>query len=479
MKKTLDKWGKRRLFTIIFLAFYVTVMLFNVYRPLPENISYESREYTVEEKDIGFFYNLSGQKDSRTFYEEEIFTRMLAIIEEAEQFIILDYFLFNSYHEKEKEYPGIAAKITEALLAKKEANPRMPILFITDEVNSSYQSHAVPEFEKMKKAGIEVVETNMDAFRDPTPVYSGLYRMLFTWWGNSQDGWLPNALSETAPDMTIRSYLKLFNIKANHRKTMTTEKTTLISSANPHDASFYFANVAFEVKGALVNDMLKSEKAAADTSRKITFPEEIAPHKNQGTIHVQLLTEAKIQDAVHEEISKAEKGDEIWMAMFYLADRTVVEGLTDAAERGAEVRLVLDTNKNSFGRKKTGLPNIPMAAELREDTDNEVEIRWFAQEPEQFHPKMIYVKHKKETVIISGSANHTSRNLNNYNPETDIKIRAPHDSELIREVDRYFHMIWENRGAVYTDPYEKHSEKISLWKRMIYSFQKTTHFTTF
>ncbi|OES45699.1 phospholipase D family protein [Domibacillus iocasae] len=479
MKKRLDKWGRRRLFAILFLSLYVMIMLYNVYRPLPENISYESNEYMVKEEDVDFFYNLSGEKNGEKFFREEIFTRTLEIINEAERFIVLDYFLFNSYHEKKKEYPANVRAITDALLAKKEANPDMPIIFITDEVNSSYRSHSVPEFEQMKKAGIEVVETNMDAFRDPTPVYSGFYRMLFTWWGDSQNGWLPNVFSDMAPDMTVRSYLKLFNVKANHRKTITTEQTTLISSANPHDASYYFANVAFEVKGALVEDMLKSEKAAADTRREINFPDSVDPHQNEGDVHVQLVTEGKIQEAVHDEIEAAKKGDEIWLTMFYLADRTIIEGLTDAADRGVDVKLILDTNKNSFGRKKTGLPNIPMAAELREDTDNKVEIRWFAHSPEQFHPKMMYVKHQNESVIISGSANHTSRNLNNYNPETNVKIRAENDSRIIREVNDYVHMLWENKGALYTDNYEKHDDDISLGKRMIYTFQKLLHFTTF
>ncbi|WP_050184263.1 phospholipase D family protein [Domibacillus robiginosus] len=479
MKKGLDTRGKWRLFAILFLSLYVIVMMYNVYRPLPDNISYKSREWSVSDENIDFYYNLTGEKNGKTFYKEEIFTRTLQIIDEAEQFIVLDFFLFNSYHEKEKEYPAIARKITDALLAKRAENPNMSIIFITDEVNSSYSSHDVPEFEAMKEADIEVVETNLDAFRDPNPIYSGFYRMLFTWWGDSKEGWLPNGLTDMAPDMTVRSYLTLLNVKANHRKTITTEKTTLISSANPHDASYYFANVAFEVKEALVGDMLKSEKAVADTSRQIDFPEWTKPSQKQGSVHVQLVTEGEIQEAVKKELNAAGKGDEIWLAMFYLADRTVIEGLKGAAERGADIRLILDTNKNSFGRKKTGLPNIPMAAELREDTKNRVKIRWFAQSPEQFHPKMMYIKHRNEAVIISGSANHTSRNLNNYNPETDMKIRAAHDQPIIEEVDAYMHMLWENKGALYTDPYDKHDEKMSIGKRTIYSFQKLLHFTTF
>jgi cardiolipin synthase len=479
MKKRLDKWGKWRLFAIIFLSIYVVVMLYNVYKPLPDNISYKSREYLVSGEDVDFFYNLSGEKEGKKFFKEEIFTRTLEIIEEAEDFIVIDYFLFNSYHEKDKEYPTNVKEITNALVAKKRENPDMPIIFISDEVNSSYNSHDVPEFEQLKEAGIDVVITNVDPLRDSTPAYSGFYRMLFSCFGDSHNGWLPNTFADTAPDMTVRSYLTLVNVKANHRKTVTTEKTTLISSANPHDASAYFANVAFEVKGALVNDMLTSEKAAADTRRKTDFPDAVPVHKDAGDVRVQLVTEGKVQDAIRNEIAATEPGDEIWLAMFYLADRTIIEGLTDAANRGVDVQLVLDTNKNSFGRKKTGLPNIPMAAELIEDTEGKVDVRWFAQAPEQFHPKMMYVKHENEAVVISGSSNHTSRNLNNFNLETDVKISAANGSEIMKEVDSYFHMLWGNDGAVYTADYDEHDEETALFKRIIYAIQKLFHFTTF
>ncbi|WP_158068795.1 phospholipase D-like domain-containing protein [Domibacillus epiphyticus] len=479
MNKRENKLAKWRMTAILFLSIYIVVMLYNVYKPLPENISYESKEYLVSDGDIDFFYNVTGERNGRKFFKEEIFTRTLEIIDEADKFIVIDYFLFNSYHEKDKEYPGNVKNITDALLVKKRENPEMPIIFISDEVNSSYNSHNVPEFEQMKEAGIDVVMTNMDPLRDSTPVYSGIYRMLFTWFGDSHNGWLSNAFVETAPDMTIRSYLTLFNVKANHRKTLTTEKTTLISSANPHDASAYFANAAFEVKGALVNDMLKSEKAAADTRRDTSFPKSVPEHQDRGSIRVQLVTEGKVQEAIRNEIAKTVKGDEIWLAMFYLADRTVVEGLTDAANRGVEVKLILDTNKNSFGRKKTGLPNVPMASELIEDTDGKVKVRWFVHYPEQFHPKMMYVKQKKESVIISGSANHTSRNLNNFNLETDVKISSANDSKIMTEVNNYFHMLWGNEGAVYTADYHKHAEDIAITKRIIYTIQKLLHFTTF
>ncbi|KAB7706240.1 phospholipase [Bacillus aerolatus] len=470
---------KKRLFAIIILSVYVVTMLFHVYKPLPKNISYESPVYRVSEDQVSFYYNLTGNKERKKEFTEQTFQRTLEIIDEAEQFIVLDFFLFNSYHEKKKEFPEISKKLTEALIDKKRTNPDIEIIFISDEVNTSYNSHSTPEFEKLKKNGVEVILTNVEPLRDSMPIYNAIWRMFFQWFGDEGKGWLPNGLVETAPDMTVRSYLKLFNVKANHRKTITTEKTTLISSGNPHDASAYFANTAYEVKEALVNDLLISEKAAADTRRDIAFPDPIKQKTGKGDVQVQLLTEGKIQKALRQEITEAKKGEEIWITMFYLADRDIIDSLTKAANSGVQINIILDTNKNSFGKKKTGLPNIPMSEELIEDSKGKINIRWFAPMPEQFHTKMMYVKKKNSGVIISGSANYTSRNLNNFNLETNVKIKGPHSTRAIKETEQYFHKMWKNHGAEYTTSYKEHDEKTAGIKRGVYTLQKLLHLTTY
>ncbi|MBM7649852.1 HKD family nuclease [Bacillus ectoiniformans] len=475
-KRNFNKW---KVFTIVVLSIYTVTMLWHYFKPIPENISYQSDTYRVNDDQVDFYYNVTGEKNGEKKFTDQIFKRTLEIIDEADEFIVLDYFLFNSYHEKKKEYPAITDKITKKLIEKKKANPDMKVIFISDEVNTSYLSHEVPQFEQMKKAGIEVVLTNTDPLRDSTPVYSGVWRMFFQWFGQSGNGWIPNALAETAPDMTLRSYLKIFNVKANHRKTITTEKTAMISSANPHDASAEFTNVAFEVKNVLVNDMLVSEKAAANTRREVEFPEKVKKPAERGDIKVRLLTENKIENALVKEINNSKKGDEIWVAIFYLADRDIVDALTDAANRGAKTNIIMDTNKHSFGQKKNGLPNIPMSEELKEDSDGKINIRWFAPTPEQFHAKMLYIKGEQESTIISGSANFTARNIGDFNLESDVQITAPNDKEIVQDVDQYFHTLWENKGAEYTADFDEHYEDTATLKRGVYTFQKLLNLTTY
>ena len=89
----------------------------------------------------------------------------------------------------------------------------------------------------LEDAGIEVVYTDLDPLRDSTPIYSGLYRILFQWVELEKKGWIANAMSSKAPKMTLASYMELLNVKANHRKTVITDQEGLVTSANPHNAS--------------------------------------------------------------------------------------------------------------------------------------------------------------------------------------------------------------------------------------------------
>ncbi|UOK56452.1 phospholipase D-like domain-containing protein [Bacillus sp. OVS6] len=355
----------------------------------------------------------------------------------------------------------------------------MDIVFITDDINTSYGSHASKELEAFKDAGIDVVMSDMDALRDSNPLYSSVWRTFFQWFGQAGPGWLSNPFGDTAPDIHIRSYLKLFNVKANHRKAVATEKTAIVSSANPHDASGYHSNVAFQVNGNVIADVLESEQAVSDYSGGPNLPVYEKKNAEKGNIKVQVLTEGKIYKHLLESIRNTEKDDEIWIGMFYLADRKVIDSLVAASNRGAEIKMILDPNQNAFGQEKIGLPNRPVAEELLEDTNQKIEVRWYNTTKEQYHPKMLFIKSKEESTIISGSANFTKRNLDDLNLENDLKIAAPADEPVMKEVEGYFIKLWTNDGADYTLDFEKYRDDMPFIKRGIYAIQKFFRFTTF
>ncbi|ART76620.1 phospholipase [Sutcliffiella horikoshii] len=469
---------KNKLLTFILVLIFIVILtsVYHSYKPLPEGVSFEGDVHYVSEVD--FLYDITyGDKDD--FQKEHaIFDRIYEVIDEAEEFIVIDMFLFNGYHDGEMDYPPLSSNLLESIISKKKENPDMDIVFITDEINTTYGSHEAEELSTLKDNGIRVIETNVKVLRDSNPLYSGVWRVFFQWFGQGGSGWIKNPMAEDAPETTVRSYLKLLNIKANHRKVIATDKTAIISSANPHDASGLHSNTAFEVSGNIINDVLKTEQAILDFSGGGTLPK-YSGQAEKGDIAVQLLTERKILDHVLEEIKKSKDKEEIWVGMFYLAERKIIEELIAAADRGVTVNLILDPNEHAFGQQKIGLPNRPVAAEMVEEGKGNIELRWYNTQGEQYHPKMIYFNRAEESTIIGGSANFTRRNLYDLNLETDIKITANNNEQVMKDMDDYFLRLWSNKDEMYTLPYETYEEDIPIVKKAMYRLQKIFRFTTY
>lgn len=158
-----------------------------------------------------------------------------------------------------------------------------------------------------------------------------------------------------------------------------------------------------------------------------------------------------MNDAVLHEIKLMEKGDTLWMGMFYIASPKVLDALLDASKREVDIRLVLDPNENAFGQEKIGIPNRPVAAELHNKSDGKIQIRWYNTTKEQYHTKMLYIaKATGDHIVLGGSTNLTPRNMNDYNLENELWVAAPADNEFSRNVADYFERVWNNEDAEFT-----------------------------
>ncbi|MBP2001845.1 phosphatidylserine/phosphatidylglycerophosphate/cardiolipin synthase-like enzyme [Paenibacillus shirakamiensis] len=485
---------------LIFLVLWlVAVMLYQTHRDLPPGVSYEGPVYEVD--DVKFLYDLTTPDGKGAFHQQrQIYDRMMQMIDEAHEFIVMDLFLFNNYVHKDQTYPTVSETMTRKLIDQKKKYPKMQIVFVTDEINTNYDSAPNPLLEQLKKAGIQITITNVNPLRDSTPAYSAVWRTFFQWFGQSGKGWIPNLMASDGPKITARSYLKLLNVKANHRKVLATENSALISSGNVHNASAYHSNIAFEVKGNIIGDILKTEQAVMNFSGGATVPEfrtadpssnsapntvdtaagNPTPLPSSKKLQIRYLTEGKIYAHLLETIQSAEPGDTVWIGMFYIADTKVMDELVAASNRGAEVRLILDPNQNAFGQEKIGLPNRPVGAELLDRTDNKIKIRWYNTTKEQYHSKLIYLAKKEQpSIVMGGSANFTLRNLDDLNLENDLWVSAPAGSKLTKDMDSYFNKIWSNTGESYSLDFAAYNEKSVWFKDILYRLQKILGFTTY
>ncbi|MBL7016910.1 MAG: hypothetical protein ISR84_05070 [Kiritimatiellales bacterium] len=144
--------------------------------------------------------------------------------------------------------------------------------------------------------------------------------------------------------------------------------------------------------------------------------------------------------------------------MFYLADSDIIRALLKAKKRGCSLRVLLDPNKDAFGRVKNGIPNRQSAARL---VKAGIPVRWADTHGEQCHVKTLYVEHPARTAtILLGSANYTRRNLDNFNAECNLACTAPTGHSAMKRARQTFERWWSNLdGKTFTTDYETYEDR--------------------
>jgi hypothetical protein len=488
-------------------------------RPLPPGLHVAGPEFALSDDSIQLLTDLTSRNlrgDPQVV--QQIHQATLEHIRQARDFLVIDWFLFN-------EQPGpagalryqngirpVARELREALLTLREAQPRLPILVLIDPINDYYRG-SVPEFlAPLAQAEIDVVVTNLDRLRDSNAAYGGLWRLLFAWWlkPGVQSVW-SNPLDAHGPALPLAALLRIPHFKANHRNLLITSDGQgslrgLLSSGNPHDAGSAHSNVALALHGEPLRALLDSELAIAGFSGWQGEPElraaiDIAQHAGAGvdgnatltaiggdpstaapsaTHHVSIATEGAIRTALLEAMNTAGPGDEVDIAQFYLSERKMIGALLAAADRGASIRILLDPNKDAFGREQSGLPNRPVASELVAASDGAIKLRWYRTHGEQFHVALAAIRHGETLWLTVGSANFTRRDLGNYNLAANVLVRAPRHGTLDTTVANWFDTLWQNRpGRIeYTSDTDLYADP-STGRYWLYRFIEATGMASF
>jgi phosphatidylserine/phosphatidylglycerophosphate/cardiolipin synthase-like enzyme len=481
----IQTYRKKRWYFFLGLVFFgicfLGVGLYNVYKPLPAGLSFAGQTWPAAE--ISFYRDLTWvDPEGKRQCQQEIFDKILKMIGGARYFIVLDMFLFNDFIGKEPaSYRSLAQEVTDALVAQKTKYPAIRIVVITDPINTVYHGMNNSYFARMKAENIQVVFTRLERLRDSNPAYSAFWRIFVQPFGNSPGSLLPNPFGKGS--VTLRSYLAMFNFKANHRKLIICDEgdshAALITSANPHDGSAAHGNVAICFKGPAVLDLLQTENAVLRFSEgEAVVPNRADKLKNTDTeMTLQIVTERKIKDVLLAALNRAGAGDNLTMITFYLSDRDIIRALKKAAGRGAAVRILLDPNKDAFGREKFGIPNRQVAAEL---VKHDIPVRWSNTHGEQLHTKMLMVEYKDgRSFLLAGSANFTRRNLEDLNLETDIVIRGPAAESVFVDIERYIDLLWHNAdGREFSLDYLEYADN-SFHRLLLYRWMEATGMSTF
>ena len=457
------------------LAGWFTVGAWHTFKPMPPGTDLSTPPVVTAAENVQFLSDLTfADAQGQLVYEQHIFDAVFEIIDRAETFVVADFFLFNDLMGAASAvHRPLSRQLADRLIARKKARPELSVLLITDPINEVYGGAQSALFEELRAAGINVVVTDLAALRDSNPFYSSLWRAFGQWWGNSADGGtMPNPFDTGPSRVTLRSWLALLNFKANHRKLIVADRSdatlsALVASANPHDASSAHSNVALRISGAPALRIVESELAIARFSGwqghvYASSPPAPAVAKSQDTVSVSFLTEEAIREHVVAALDATRNGDAVRIAMFYLSDREVVESLLRAADRGVSVRLILDPNKDAFGRQKDGVPNRPVANELVTESGGKIAVRWYRTRGEQFHTKLALITFADRLIASLGSANLTRRNIGNYNLEANLALETSLNAPLAREMLDYFDRLWNHdvaNGTEFTAPFGAYQDK--------------------
>jgi phosphatidylserine/phosphatidylglycerophosphate/cardiolipin synthase-like enzyme len=468
----------------IIVSWLVLVGVFQMLKPLLPGINYTGKARDITADEAIFLYDLTYDRGNTRVREQHIFDRVFSHIQDAKKYILIDMFLFNSnLSGSGLSFRRLSGELVERLIEAKEREPKLKIDVITDPINIIYGGADSPEIERLKRHGVNVVITDLKPLRDSNPIYSGIWRTFIQWFGNSPGGWFPNPFSIKGPRVSIRSYLEMLNFKANHRKIFMADYggsyVSIIMSANPHDASSSHSNVALEIKGDIAHDLYTTEKDVASFSGMRLARIDMGRDNDQDKgLRVQLVTEKAIRKAILDEVSATVSGDNINIAVFYLSERKIIKALIDAANRGVNIRIILDPNKDAFGYKKIGVPNRPVAREILNKAGGKIQVRWYDTRGEQFHSKMIFMEGSGRSVIILGSANFTRRNLCNYNLEVDAVVQGTGREPIFDDVGRYYDRIWYNQDGCYTVDYDVYRDD-SFVKAIICRIQERLGLSSF
>jgi len=483
---TMPRWLREkpgRALVLSLLVVYLATGAHHAWKPLPDGLDVAKPYRTAES--IEFLADstwVDSQGDQHT--EHEIFDAAMEMIAQAHSLVVADFFLVNEFAgDATDAFRPLSSEFVQSMAERRAQRPELEALLITDPFNTLYGGIPQPLFSKLEAHGIPVVETDLRVLRDPNPLWSAAWRICCQWFGNSQHGgWLPNPVGETP--VSLRTYLALLNFKANHRKTLVTDGpdgwTGLVTSGNPHDASSRHDNIAVRFRGDAALDLLHTERAVVEFSdgTPLAFPDPAGTRTEIDTkARIRILTESRIRDAAREMIDSASHGDRLDLLMFYLSHRDIVKALLDARERGVALRVLLDPNRDAFGREKRGIPNRQVALELH---SNDVPVRWCNTSGEQCHAKMLLHRAANgDATLLAGSANFTRRNLDNFNLETNVQVRADETTPVIADAAGFFEARWHNEpDRIHSLPYREFADESRLryWR---YRLMEVTGLSSF
>ena len=361
--------------------------------------------------------------------EQQIEGELFGMVSRARQFIILDTGLFGDlpaagpHASKLRTALPIAKGLVDTLLRAKAQHPDLAILILTDP--STLQMDGVQTLlERTETSGVEVLPVDVARLRAPDPVFRSFWDLCCRWWSSASGtaAW-PNPLEVGPPDVSMQLWGELRAYQRSHRQVLIADDgvaglDALVFSRPLHAEAGIHSATALKISGAALEPLIESEFVLAQFSgwsdggamqaraQRLLEPQRhlLLPESGDAA-RARVLTEGAIGAALVARIDAATRADRVEIAAMFLSQRELVRALLDAARRGANVRLLLDPDKDGYGYDHSGLPNRQVASELISTSDGAIRVRWYRTHGERVQPRICAHPKQHSSLAHGGDGN--------------------------------------------------------------------------
>src|SRR5690606_32968636 len=123
LMKKIKNYSKRRRIIMgvvgVLAALYIIVIIWHTFKPLPEGVSFAGELHSAEQVEMIYDLSFAQDKNGKGLqHEMRIFDEINGLINRADEFLVLDFFLFDNFNDQDEEFPAIAERLADHLIAK-------------------------------------------------------------------------------------------------------------------------------------------------------------------------------------------------------------------------------------------------------------------------------------------------------------------------------------------------------------------------
>jgi len=454
------------------LILIACLALWESQKRLPPGVTITGGWQPVPEAALGFLRDqTAADARGQPLVQQQIEPALLQLIGRARAFIVLDAGLFGDLPAtgpqaaQLRKAPPLAAQLVEALVRRKREQPELRVLLLVDPSSLllAVPTDAAAGLAALRAAGIDVVAVATERLRDPNPIGGALRTVCCDWWTHAHaEGDWPNPAGVGPLTVNFGAWSRLRSYSRSHRQLLLADDGAgslagLVFSRSLNAEAAIHSATALQLGGPALAPLLEAEFVVAQFSgwtdagamqaqarRALTRNAmEGVPRSNA---RARVVSEAAVGTVLLERIDTAPPGAAIDIAVLYLAQRSVVRALIDAARRGVAVRVLLDPGRDGYGYAHSGLPNRQVATELLAASDGAVRVRWYRTHGEQFSPGFVLVRDGGRSWLMIGTAQLSRRDLDNYNLAAAFIVDLDAASNTAGQALDWFEGLWFNRA---------------------------------